>query len=124
MLVRSRATRIHVGGSERLSQSHLVLAVTVWVCIPTATRALTNATVPCSGTFDSDAWVDFGRALKQRETEVVAMHAHVDDRVLAEMSTEDRLDRLGRILEALEARGEPRFSFVDHEHKQGLSNTR
>jgi hypothetical protein len=83
-----------------------------------------NATEHCSVTFDSDAWVHFGRGSKQRETELVTMHAHVDDRVLAEMSAEGRLDRIGRIIEALEARDEPRFSFVDHEHEQGLSNTR
>jgi hypothetical protein len=56
------------------------------------------------------------------------MHAHVDDRVLAEMSAEDRLDRIGRILEALEARDEPRFNFFEHEHEheheQRLSDTR
>ena len=52
------------------------------------------------------------------------MHAHVDDRALAEMSAEDRLDRIGRILEALEAIDEPRFNFFEHEHEQGLSNTR
>jgi regulator of sigma D len=56
------------------------------------------------------------------------MHTHVDDRVLAEMSAEDRLDRIRRILETLEARDEPRFSFYDHEHErereQGLSSTR
>jgi regulator of sigma D len=52
------------------------------------------------------------------------MHSHVDDRVLAETSAEDRLDRIGRILETLEARDEPRFNFFDHEHEQGLSNTR
>ena len=52
------------------------------------------------------------------------MHTHVDDRVLAEMSAEERVDRIGRILQALEADDEPRFNFYDHEHPQGLSNTR
>jgi regulator of sigma D len=52
------------------------------------------------------------------------MHAHVDDRVLAEMSAEDRLDRIRRILQTLEAGDEPRFNFYDHEREQGLSNTR
>ena len=56
------------------------------------------------------------------------MHTHVDDRVLAEMSAEERADRIGRILQALEAGDEPRFSFYEHQHKnehpQGFSNTR
>ena len=52
------------------------------------------------------------------------MHTHVDDRVLAEMSAEERVDRIGRILQALEADDEPRFNFYEHEYPQGLSNTR
>ena len=52
------------------------------------------------------------------------MHVHVDDGVSAEMSAEDRLDRIGRILQALEDDDGPRFNFYDHEREQGLSNTR
>jgi hypothetical protein len=55
--------------------------------------------------------------------EVVMMHTHVDDRVAAETSAEDRFDRIRRILQALEAGDEPRFNFYNHEHPQGLSNT-
>lgn len=51
------------------------------------------------------------------------MHTHVDDRVAAETSAEDRFDRIRRILQALEAGDEPRFNFYNHEHPQGLSNT-
>ena len=49
---------------------------------------------------------------------------HVDDRVLAEMEEEDRLQRLRQILQILEAGDEPRFNFYDHEHALGLSDTR
>ncbi len=54
------------------------------------------------------------------------LHTHVDDRVLAEMSEADRLDRLCRILQTLEASDEPRFNFYYHEqvHEQGFSNPR
>ena len=52
------------------------------------------------------------------------MHTHGDDRVSTEMSAEDRLDRIRRILQTLEAGDEPRFSFYDHQHPQGLSNAR
>jgi len=75
-------------------------------------------------TFDPYASVDFGRALEKRVTEVIMKHTHVDDRILAEMSEEDRLDRMCRILEALEAGDEPRFNFYSHRCEQGLSTTR
>ncbi len=53
-------------------------------------------------------------------------HTHVDDRILAELSEADRLDRLGRILQDLEARDGPRFSFYYHEqaHEQRLGSFR
>lgn len=54
------------------------------------------------------------------------IHTHVDDRMLTEISEADRLDRLGRILQALEARDGPRFNFYYHEqaHEQRLSSVR
>lgn len=52
------------------------------------------------------------------------IHSHVDDRVLAKICAEDRLDRLCRILETLEAGDEPRFSFYEHERGRVLSNIR
>ena len=39
------------------------MAVVVPLQIVTDEVAL-NGALPCSGTFDSDAWVDFGRALR------------------------------------------------------------
>jgi len=48
------------------------------------------------------------------------MRTHIDDRALAEMSTEERVDRIGRILQALESDDEPRFNFYQHEYPQGL----
>ena len=45
------------------------------------------------------------------------------DWVLAEMSAEDRFDRIRRILQTLDAGDEPRFNFYDHQHPQGLSNS-
>jgi len=52
------------------------------------------------------------------------MRTHVDDRELAEMSAEERVDRIGRILQVLEADGEPRFNFYEHECPQGIQGTR
>jgi len=58
--------------------------------------------------------------------EAVMMRTHVDDRVLAEMSAEERVDRIGRILLALESDDQPRFNFLEHEREQtsGQSSTR
>lgn len=44
------------------------------------------------------------------------MRTHVDDRILAETNEWERLDRIDRILQALEAGDGPRFSFYTHEH--------
>jgi len=52
------------------------------------------------------------------------MHTHIDDRESAEMSAEERVDRIGRILQALEAADEPRFNFYEHEYLQSLRSTR
>jgi len=58
--------------------------------------------------------------------EAVMMRTHVDDRVLAEMSAEERVDRIGRILLALESDDQPRFNFIEHEreHTWEQSDTR
>lgn len=45
------------------------------------------------------------------------MRMHVNDRILAEANERDRLDRIGRILQVLEAGDGPRFSFYAHEHR-------
>ena len=52
------------------------------------------------------------------------MRTHVVDRVLAEMTAEERVDRIGQILQALETDHEPRFNFYEHEHPEGIGNSR
>ena len=45
------------------------------------------------------------------------MRTHVDNRILAEANERDRLDRIYRILEVLEAGDRPRFNFYAHQHR-------
>jgi hypothetical protein len=50
--------------------------------------------------------------------EGIMVRTHVDHRILEEMSETARLDRLRRILEALEADDRPHFDFYAHEHPE------
>ncbi len=53
------------------------------------------------------------------------MGAYVDQRMLVQVSEKDRLARIRRVLEVLEAGDEPRFNFYDYEHRVSAAvNTR